>query len=65
MGWEAFIGQELFSFVPADRIVAVNRAIALLFSRSRKSKGSHPIPLEVRRSQKGNRFLPQRSNGFP
>ena len=31
MGWEAFIGQELFSFVPADRIVAVNRAIALLF----------------------------------
>jgi len=31
MGWEAFIGQELFSFVPTDKIVGVNRAIALLF----------------------------------
>lgn len=31
MGWAAFIGKELFSFVPPDRIVALNRAIALLF----------------------------------
>ncbi|MGY8693571.1 MAG: hypothetical protein ACKVGW_05175, partial [Verrucomicrobiia bacterium] len=31
MGWEAFIGKELFTFVPADRITKVNRAIALLF----------------------------------
>ncbi len=31
MGWEAFIGKELFAFVPPDRIAAVNRAIALLF----------------------------------
>ncbi|NOY00441.1 MAG: nitrite/sulfite reductase, partial [Verrucomicrobia bacterium] len=31
MGWAPFIGKELFSFVPADRIVAMTRAIALLF----------------------------------
>lgn len=31
MGWAPFIGKELFSFVPPEKIVAVNRAIALLF----------------------------------
>ena len=34
MGWAPFIGQELFSFVPADRIARVNRAIAQLFRDS-------------------------------
>ena len=31
MGWAPFIGKELFSFVPPEKIVKVNRAIALLF----------------------------------
>lgn len=31
MGWKAFVGKELFSFVPADRIHLLNRAVALLF----------------------------------
>jgi ferredoxin-nitrite reductase len=31
MGWKAFVGQELFSFVPAERMVQVSRSIALLF----------------------------------
>ena len=31
MGWAPFIGKELFSFVPPQKIVKVNRAIALLF----------------------------------
>ena len=31
MGWAAFIGEELFSFVPPERITEVCRAIALLF----------------------------------
>ena len=31
MGWKAFVGQKLFSFVPEDRIQRVLRAIALLF----------------------------------
>lgn len=31
MGWKAFVGQELFSFVPEERILRVLRAIALLF----------------------------------
>ncbi|MCJ8329308.1 MAG: nitrite/sulfite reductase, partial [Lentisphaeria bacterium] len=31
MGWTAFVGQELFSFIPADRMVRMSRAIALLF----------------------------------
>ena len=31
MGWKAFIGQELFSFVPLDKIVPLCRGIALLF----------------------------------
>lgn len=31
MGWQAFVAQELFSFVPAERVVAVTRAIGLLF----------------------------------
>ena len=34
MGWAAFIGKELFSFVPPDRITKVNRAIAQLFRES-------------------------------
>lgn len=28
MGWKAFVGQELFSFVPEDRMVLLTRAIA-------------------------------------
>ena len=31
MGWRGFVAQELFSFVPRDRIHAVVRAVALLF----------------------------------
>jgi len=31
MGWEAYVAQELFSFVPVDRILPVSRAIGLLF----------------------------------
>jgi ferredoxin-nitrite reductase len=31
MGWKGFVAQEIFSFVPTDRIVAVVRAMALLF----------------------------------
>ncbi|WGK68062.1 nitrite/sulfite reductase [Candidatus Haliotispira prima] len=31
MGWKAFVAQELFSFVPAERIKDVCRAVALLF----------------------------------
>ena len=31
MGWKAFIGQEVFSFVPADRIKYVCRATGLVF----------------------------------
>jgi sulfite reductase beta subunit-like hemoprotein len=31
MGWAPFIGKDLFSFVPPEKIVKVNRAIALLF----------------------------------
>jgi sulfite reductase beta subunit-like hemoprotein len=31
MGWKAFIGQELFSFVPPEKIKHVARAIGLLF----------------------------------
>jgi len=31
MGWEGFVAQELFSFVPPDRAVALCRAVALLF----------------------------------
>jgi sulfite reductase beta subunit-like hemoprotein len=31
MGWAPFIGKELFSFVPPEKIVKVNRAIAMLF----------------------------------
>jgi sulfite reductase beta subunit-like hemoprotein len=31
MGWMAFVAQELFSFVPEEQIVAVNRAIAQLY----------------------------------
>ncbi|MDA1045273.1 MAG: nitrite/sulfite reductase, partial [Verrucomicrobia bacterium] len=31
MGWKAFIGQEVFSFVPADRIKYVCRAAGLVF----------------------------------
>lgn len=31
MGWKGFVAQELFSFVPQDRIVPVIRAMALLF----------------------------------
>jgi ferredoxin-nitrite reductase len=31
MGWKAFVAQELFSFVPEERMVYLTRAIALLF----------------------------------
>lgn len=31
MGWEGFVAQDLFSFVPQDRAIAVCRAVALLF----------------------------------
>lgn len=31
MGWMAFVAKELFSFVPEHRIIAVNRAIAILY----------------------------------
>jgi len=31
IGWSPFIGKDLFSFVPPQKIVKVNRAIALLF----------------------------------
>lgn len=31
MGWKAFVAQPLFSFVPPERIVAVCRAVGLLF----------------------------------
>ncbi len=31
MGWKAFVAQPLFSFVPAERVAAVCRAIGLLF----------------------------------
>lgn len=31
MGWEAFVGQEVFSWVPRDRIGQVCRAVGLLF----------------------------------
>jgi len=31
MGWQAYVAQELFSFVPESQIIAVNRAIGLLF----------------------------------
>ncbi|MHC4553440.1 MAG: hypothetical protein ACYSUT_11865 [Planctomycetota bacterium] len=32
MGWKPFVAQELYSFVPADSIMAVSRAVGLLFS---------------------------------
>ena len=31
MGWKAFVGQELFSFVPKEHIVMVCRAVGILF----------------------------------
>ena len=31
MGWRGFVAQELYGFVPADRVVAVCRAVGLLF----------------------------------
>ncbi len=31
MGWQAFVAQRLFSFVPEDQIIQINRAIALLY----------------------------------
>lgn len=31
MGWKAFVGQELFSFIPADQLKHVTRAVGLLF----------------------------------
>jgi sulfite reductase (ferredoxin) len=31
MGWEAYVAQELFSFVPEARIIQITRAIALLY----------------------------------
>lgn len=31
MGWEAYVAQELFSFVPETQVVQVTRAIALLY----------------------------------
>ncbi len=31
MGWEAYVAQELFSFVPESQIIPVTRAIALLY----------------------------------
>lgn len=31
MGWRGFVAQDLFSFVPKDRMVAVARAVGLLF----------------------------------
>lgn len=31
MGWKGFVAQELFSFVPQDRVIPVIRAMALLF----------------------------------
>lgn len=32
MGWKPFVSQELYSFVPADSIMAIARAVGLLFS---------------------------------
>lgn len=31
MGWKAFVGKELFTFVPENKMVDVSRAVALLF----------------------------------
>ena len=31
LGWDPYIGQELFSFIPEDRVLDVSRAIALTF----------------------------------
>ncbi len=31
MGWKAFVGQELFSFIPKEKITRVCRAVAILF----------------------------------
>ena len=31
MGWKAFVGQEVYSFVPKDKIVQVCRGVAILF----------------------------------
>ncbi len=31
MGWQGFVAQDLFSFVPKDRIVPMSRAVGLLF----------------------------------
>lgn len=31
MGWKAFVGQEVYTFVPKEKIVAVSRGIAILF----------------------------------
>jgi len=31
MGWKGFVAQDLFGFVPADRAVALTRAVGLLF----------------------------------
>lgn len=31
MGWKPFVAQELFSFVPKDKMLAVSRAVAMLF----------------------------------
>lgn len=31
MGWKGFVAQDLFSFVPTDRAVALTRAVGLLF----------------------------------
>jgi sulfite reductase beta subunit-like hemoprotein len=31
MGWRGFVAQDLFSFVPKDRMVAMSRAVGLLF----------------------------------
>ena len=32
MGWKPFVAQQLYSFVPADSIVAISRAVGLLFN---------------------------------
>ncbi|MHC5180256.1 MAG: FAD-dependent oxidoreductase, partial [Planctomycetota bacterium] len=32
MGWKPFVAQQLYSFVPAESIVAITRAVGLLFS---------------------------------
>ena len=32
MGWKPFVAQELYSFVPADSIMELSRAVGLLFN---------------------------------